>query len=104
MDLSQPVGAGYPPAFATNGQVDWVAFGRTTWSITSTVLQRFSAAEIQPATYGAALKLGARFRLGPNGQRRVDTAIRELRASFSFQKLLWFGFGQKSFLQIIKLA
>lgn len=78
-----------------------MAFGTTTWSITSTVLQRFSAAEIQPATYGAALALGARFRLGPNGQRRVDTAIRQLRASSSFQKLLWFGFGQKSFLYLL---
>ena len=101
MNLSQPVGTGCHPAFATNGQVDWVAFGNTTWTITSTVLQRFSAADIQPATYGAALALGARFRLGPYGQRRVDTAIRQLRASSSFQKLLWFGFGQKSFLYLL---
>ena len=101
MDILQPICTGCHPAFATNGQVDWVAFGTTAWSITSTVLQRFSAAEIQPATYGAALALGARFRLGPNGQRRVDTAIRKLRASSSFQRLLWFGFGQKSFLYLL---
>ena len=89
------------PAFAQQGQVDWVAFGNTAWNMTSATLQRFSAAEIQPATYGAAIAFGCRFKLGPIGNRRIENAIQHLQGSPSFHKLLWFGFGYKSFIHIL---
>ena len=84
----QPGRSSNPPTFTQNGQVDWVAFGNTAWNMTTVVLQRFSAAEIQPATYGAALAIG-------------DSALRQLKGTGSFRKVLWFGFGQKSFIHLL---
>ena len=95
------VGTGSPPMFAQQGQVDWVAFGNTAWSLTSAALQRFSAAEIQPATFGAGLALGCQFNLGKLGQQRVEQALNKLRGRGSFQKILWFGFGYQSFIQLL---
>ena len=89
------------PSFAQQGQVDWVAFGNTAWNMTSATLQRFAGAEIQPATYGAGLALGCRFTLGKNGAREIRTALQQLHGSTSFKKLIWFGFGYKSFVHTL---
>lgn len=84
----QPGRSSNSPTFTQNGQVDWVAFGNTAWNMTTAVLQRFSAAEIQPATYGAALAIGGRFLLGASGRHRVDSALRLLKGTGSFRKVL----------------
>ena len=90
-----------PPAFAQQGQVDWVAFGNMAWNMTSATLQRFSAADVQPVTYGAAIAFGCRFKLGPIGNRRIEHAIKNLQGSPSFRKNIWFGFGYKSFVHVL---
>ena len=92
---------GSSPAFLQQGQIDWVAFGNTAWNLTSATLQRFSTAEIQPATYGAGLALGCRFNLGAIGRRRIGDSIRQIQGSPSFEKLLWFGFGYRSFVYLL---
>ena len=99
--LSSRGDRGAVPAFVQQGQVDWVAFGNTAWNLTSAVLQRFSTAEVQPATYGAGLALGCHFKLGAIGSRRVEDALQQLKGSESFQKLLWFGFGWKHFVNLL---
>ena len=95
------LGGGAVPAFAQQGQVDWVAFGNTAWSITSSLLQRFSGADVQPATFGAGLALGCRFTLGLQAQRRVERILSSLQGRGSYQDLLWFGFGHRSFVNLI---
>ena len=95
------IGASSTPPFAQQGQVDWVALGNTTWHLTSAVLQRFASADLQPVTYSAALALGCRFTLGPVGRKHLSRALAELSATSTFQKLLWFGFGQKSFVRLL---
>ena len=97
----QPGSQGSSPRFAQNGQVDWVAFGNTAWHMTTAILQRFSAAEVQPATQGAALAIGSRFILGSGGRHRVDNALGQLKGTGSFRRILWFGFGQKSFIHLL---
>ena len=99
--LSSRGNRGAIPTFAQQGQVDWVAFGNTAWSLTSAILQRFSAAEVQPATYGAGLALGCQFELGALGSRRIEDQLRRLRGFESCQKLVWFGFGYKHFVHLL---
>ena len=95
------IGATSAPTFAQQGQVDWVAFGNTTWQITSGLLQRFANADIHTVTYGAALALGCRFSLSVQGRTRVVQALKQLSGTSAFQKVLWFGFGHKSFVDVI---
>ena len=83
-------------SFVQQGQVDWVAFGRTTWTATSEVLQRFASANVQPITFGAGIILAEQFRLAPEGQARMEEAIARVRGVQAFQDLLWLGFGYRS--------
>ena len=89
------------PTFAQQGQVDWVAFENTVWNITSATLQRFAAADIQPATYGAAIAFGCCINLGTIGRRRVEQALQSLQGSPSYRSLIWFGFSYKSFIHTL---
>ena len=100
--ITYQVGGPSAPAFAQQGQVDWVAFGNTTWSMTSALLQRFSGADIQPATYGAGVALGCRFTLGSRAQHRIEKILDGLQGRGSFHNILWFGFGYRSFVNMIK--
>ena len=87
--------------FAQQGQVDWVAFGQSTWSMIAAVMQRFASADVQAVTYGAALAIGCQFNLGELGHRRVSEALQHSKGFPSFRKLLWFGFGYKSFVHVL---
>ena len=98
---SYQVGTRSNPGFAQQGQVDWVAFGKTSWGISSAILQRFASADLQPATYGAAIALGCQFSLGARGRARISQALSKLSGTSAFQNILWFGFGQKSFLNVV---
>ena len=86
------------PPFMQQGQVDWVAFGNTIWTASSAVLQRFAAAGIQPATYGAGLVLFSQMRLDRVGQVRMEKVIRSLKSISGFGKVLWFGFKYQNFV------
>ena len=89
------------PAFMQQGQVDWVAFGNTIWHASAAVLQRFAASNIQPVTFGAGLALASQFRMSVGGRERMDHTIRSLRGVPGLDKLLWFGFGQQSFVKMM---
>ncbi|KAI4264467.1 MAG: hypothetical protein L6R42_000426 [Xanthoria sp. 1 TBL-2021] len=87
--------------FAQNGQVDWVAFGESIWSASSVTLQRFASAGVQPITFGAGLAIASAFTLDRVGKERMHSAMENLRGFWSFEKLLYFGFGARSFLHVM---
>ncbi|MCJ1230257.1 hypothetical protein MMC12_006929 [Toensbergia leucococca] len=89
------------PGFVQNGQVDWVAFGNTLWSTSSAVLQRFASAGVQPVTYGAGLALASQFQLDRVGKQRMHDALTNLQGASGFGKVLWFGFGVRSFVRVM---
>ena len=93
--------SGNAASFIQNGQVDWVAFGNTIWSTSAAVLQRFASAGVQPATYGAGLALASQLRLDRVGNQRMHNALDNLRGISGFDKLLWFGFGVRSFVRVM---
>ena len=90
-----------PQGFMQNGQVDWVAFANSLWYTSSAVLQRFSSAGVQPITFGAGLALASQIRLGRLGNQRMHSAIADVRGFWSMEKLLYFGFGARSFLKVM---
>ncbi|KAL8894078.1 MAG: hypothetical protein Q9192_004640 [Flavoplaca navasiana] len=87
--------------FAQNGQVDWVAFGQSIWSTSSVTLQRFASAGVQPITFGAGLAIASAFTLDRVGKERMHSAMENLQGFWSFEKLLYFGFGARSFLHVM---
>lgn len=89
------------PSFAQQGQVDWVAFGNTIWSLSAAMLQRFAGSGIQPVTYGAGLALASCFRMSQGGRQRMDQTMRSLRGVPGLDKILWFGFGHQSFVKMM---
>ena len=89
------------PTSMQNGQVDWVAFGRSVWSTSSAVLQRFASAGVQPITFGAGIALASQFRLNQLGEQRMHDAIERLNDVWSCRKLLFFGFGARSFVDVM---
>ena len=89
------------PGFVQQGQVDWVAFGKSTISASISVMQRFSAAGVQPVTVAGGLALGSRFELGKKGAQNMDLALKNLSGVFGYDKLLYYGFGYRSFVNIL---
>lgn len=89
------------PNFVQNGQVDWVAFANSIWSTSSALLQRFASAGVQPITFGAGLALASVFDLDRIGKQRMDSALEKNQGIFGFGKVLWFGFGARSFLNVM---
>lgn len=89
------------PSFVQQGQVDWVAFANSTVSASVSVMQRFSAAGVQPVTVAGGLALGSRFELGKKGTHNMDTALKTLNGVFGYGKLLYYGFGYRSFVNIL---
>jgi hypothetical protein len=92
---------GETPSFVNQGQVDWVVFGRTIWHATSAILQRFATAGVQPITLGASLALANEFRCSQVGRQRMDEALKVLHCNYGFERLLFFGFGYNSFVNLI---
>ena len=78
-----------------------MAFGNTLWSTSSAVLQRFASAGVQPITFGAGLALASQFKLDRLGNQRMHDALNNLQGAPGFEKLLWFGFGVRSFLRVM---
>ena len=89
------------PGFVQQGQVDWVAFGKSTMSASISVMQRFSAAGVQPVTVAGGLALGSRFELGKKGAQNMDVALKNLSGVFGYDKILYYGFGYRSFVNIL---
>jgi len=87
--------------FTNQGQVDWVAFSSTLFSATMSVWQRLSGNDVHPITFGGALALGTRFRLGDVGQQQIDDAIAKLGAKSSYGKILQFGFGVQAMIRTL---
>ncbi|CAJ0553223.1 Ff.00g117350.m01.CDS01 [Fusarium sp. VM40] len=87
--------------FVQQGQVDWVAFGKTIVPLSIDVLARLQGAGVQPITYAGALQLTASFSLPERGQQRLWDAINRLKCYNGASNLLYFGFGHRSFFRIL---
>ena len=91
-------------SFAQQGQIDWVAFANTTVKASVSVMQRISAAGVQPVTFAGGLVLGSRFELGKKRVHNMDVALKNLSRAFGFDKPLYYGFGYWSFANILTEA
>ena len=87
--------------FQQQGQLDYVAMSNSIISNTVVIAQRLAAAGISQITHEAGLALFTRFRLSQMSQMRVSEALDNLRQYFGFGRVLWFGFGHKSFLALL---
>ena len=87
--------------FQQQGQLDYVAMSNSIVSSTVLMAQRLAAAGISQITHQAGLAMSTRFRLGQMGQMRVSEALKNLREYYGFDRVLWFGFGHKSFLALL---
>jgi hypothetical protein len=94
-------GSAANPSFVQQGQVDWVSFANSTIAASVSVMQRFSAAGVQPVTVAGGLALGSRFEVGKKGAQNMDIALKALSGSFGYDKLLYYGFGYKSFVNVL---
>jgi hypothetical protein len=94
-------GSSSNPSFVQQGQVDWVTFANSTVTGSIAVMQRLSAAGVQPVTVAGGLALGSRFTLGKRGQQNMDVALKKLSGVFGCDKLLYYGFGYRSFVNIL---
>lgn len=89
------------PGFVQQGQVDWVAFANSIIAASVSVMQRFSSAGVHPVTVAGGLALESRFELGKKGAQNMDIALKNLSGSFGYDKLLYYRFGYKSFVNIL---
>ncbi|KAF9775622.1 hypothetical protein IL306_006256 [Fusarium sp. DS 682] len=87
--------------FVQQGQVDWIAFGKTTVSMTLDILARFQAAGVQELTYAGVMQLTTRFKLPALGRQRIWDAVQNLRVVSGASNILYFGFGHRSFLRFL---
>ena len=100
MQIGGPVGTNNN-GFTQNGQVDWVAFAKSVWNVSSSVLQRFASAGVQPITFGAGLALASGFDLDRVGKKRIHSALEKAEGKWSYEKVLEFGFGVRSFVHVM---
>lgn len=89
------------PSFPQAGQVDWMAFGNTVFSVSMAMVQRLAEAGVSPMTHGAGLALGSRFELGRIGQSKMENALSDLRGVAGFKEKIFFGFGVKSSVNML---
>jgi hypothetical protein len=82
--------------FVQQGQVDWVAFAKTTVPLSVEVLARIQGAGVQAITYAGVLQLATRFKLPELGRRRVWDTIEKLKVYNGASNLLYFGFNHRS--------
>ncbi|CAL8584541.1 hypothetical protein XPA_010131 [Xanthoria parietina] len=86
---------------SSDTRVGGPADGRHIWSTSSVALQRFASAGVQPITFGAGLAVASTFTLDRVGKERMHSAIENLQGFWSFQRVLYFGFGARSFVHVM---
>lgn len=64
-------------------------------------MQRLSAVGVQPVTVAGGLALGSRFELGKQGIHNMDVTLKNLSGVFGYEKLLYYGFGYRSFVNVL---
>ena len=94
-----PIGTGQSPAFAQQGQVDWVSLSKSTFSVSFDVLNRLSRAGVEPLTIMFGSTVCSSFDLKPEAQKKVYNAVQKLKGFPSYGEVLWFGFGIKPILK-----
>jgi hypothetical protein len=94
-DSSSLIPSQSSPAFAQQGQLDWVAVARTPVAFTLDVLARYGKAGVDALTVGLARAVCSEFDLKPATQKRLEESISKLKTVPSFGKIAWLGFGLK---------
>ena len=83
------------PGLQQQGSIDWTKLSSSVVSFTVDFLVRIANGGVEARTICAAQVIFSQLRLGPLGEKRVETACKSLRAFSSLNKVLWFGFGIK---------
>ena len=91
-------------SFQQQGQVDWVGLSNSTVSFTLGVLSRMCKAGVDPLTYTIGRALCKKTILPPEGQSKIENVISNLRSWPSFNKILWFGFGERHLIHELALT
>ncbi|CAH0051602.1 unnamed protein product [Clonostachys solani] len=90
------------PAFQQTGTVDWVAVGKSSVGFTVDALSRLSKCGVDALTIYAARGIFSMMQLGARGEERLDKALGEIRAASAFDNVLYFGFGVKHIIRIMR--
>ena len=98
---ANPAPSRHDPAFAQQGQVDWVALSKVSIPMTVATLKRLSGAGVQEITHVGAVQLGTRFNLADIGYQRVYEAIERADFASAFGNVAYFGFGYRSYMRFL---
>ena len=82
-------------SFPQQGSVDWVSLGSNAGTLSIQVLQRISAAGIDPYTVLVGQTVCGALQCGPKGRTRFLKALELCKGLAGYRKVLWFGFGVK---------
>lgn len=87
--------------FAQQGSVDWTALVSGGGNLSVQLLQRISAAGIDPFTIVVGQTVCGKFLWGPDGRKRFDEALQRCRGLAGYRNALWFGFGVRHVASIL---
>ncbi|KAH8722525.1 hypothetical protein GQ44DRAFT_774793 [Phaeosphaeriaceae sp. PMI808] len=87
------------PAFAQQGSVDWVALGRTQYSVSIAILGRLAKAGIDPLTVAFGQAMCARIPIGTHGEKVLSDSMNKLTSKSFVADMLWFGVGVRHILR-----
>lgn len=96
--MGSPVSQG---GFHTQGSLSLVDLVAKPVQYTVGVLARLSAQGVDPYTLHVAHFIAGKFQIGPNRSRRIQAILSSLKCFSGYGKVLWFGFGVQSLVQIL---
>lgn len=77
------------------GSFDWVSLGSNAGTLSVQLLQRISAAGIDPYTVLVGQTVCGALQCGPEGRRKFLKAMAQCKGLAGYKEVLWFGFGVK---------
>jgi hypothetical protein len=86
-------------AFAQQGSLDWVALGRTQYSVSIAILGRLAKAGIDTLTVAFGQAMCLRIPIGPHGEKILAESMSGLTAKSCAADLIWFGVGVRHILR-----
>ena len=88
-----------PQSFPQQGVWSWVDLGKTVVNISTNLLRRYSAADIDIYTLLAGQYVAGSFKFGKEGRKRFEQAILTLPSMQSMGNIIHFGFGIDSIIR-----
>lgn len=87
--------------FTNQGTLDWTRLSESTVSCTLEILRRCAAAGVDAYTVAVGQAIARRFPLSPQGEKRIQQALTDLKVYSGFANVLSFGFGLRSFVRTL---